>query len=316
MRINLKDEVMKRVILAISALCLVLLSVDAQEKTYFSPKKGNWAIGVTVNPASIGSNIAIQPKNGEFAGEYIDGLAAYPKQMFVMSKDPMAAIKVKCFVSDKMAFRASVGINGSLVNYREYVRDDLAYALNPDSQNQVVDRTSSSMNSVSLLLGTEWSKGKGAVRFTYGFDFMYTIAGGSLLFKYGNALTDLNQVPSSMPFTQSGGDWNNFIDEGWGMAYARPLHRKNIGYIHGIGISADAGLEVFLASNISLTAALNFTPVMFTFQPQTYTVFEGFSTKTNQVEKVNSLVSPGSNSVLYGTQNIGCRISLTYYLSK
>ena len=50
------------------------------------------------------------------------------------------------------------------------------------------------------------------------------------------------------------------------------------------------------------------------FQPQTYTVYEGFSTKTGKVEQVNGLVSPGSNALLYGTQNIGCRISLTYYL--
>jgi hypothetical protein len=114
--------------------------------------------------------------------------------------------------------------------------------------------------------------------------------------------------------TQSGGNLNNFIDEGWGIAYGRPVQRKNIGYIHGLGISADAGLEVFLAENISLAAALNFTPIMLTFQPQTYSVFEGFSSKTGKVEKVNGLVSPGSNALLYGTQNIGCRISLTYYL--
>jgi hypothetical protein len=84
--------------------------------------------------------------------------------------------------------------------------------------------------------------------------------------------------------------------------------------VHGLGISADAGLEFFLAENISLSAALNFTPVMVTFQPQTYTTFEGFSTKTGKVEQVNGMVSPGSSAILYGTQNIGCRIALTYYL--
>jgi len=145
-------------------------------------------------------------------------------------------------------------------------------------------------------------------------NIMYTIAGGQMYFKYGNAMTDLNHVPSSMPMTQSGGDLNNYVDKGWGIAYGRPIKRSNIGYIHGLGLSADAGLEFFLAENISLSAALNFTPVMVTFQPQTYSVFEGFSTKTGRVEQVNGLVSPGSNSLLYGTQNIGCRISLTYYL--
>lgn len=307
---------MKRFILALALLCLVATAASAQKlaESYKTPKKGDWAIGVTFNPASMGSAIALQPKNGEFAGEYLEGLAANPKQMFIMSKDPMAAIKFKYYTSSQSAFRMSVGINGSLVNYREYVQDDLAKTLNPNSQNLVVDRATSSMNSLSLMLGKEWSKGSKAVRFIYGVDVMYTVAGGNIFFKYGNALTDLNRAPSTMPMTQSGGELNNFIDKSWGIAYGRPVKRNNIGYVHGIGISADAGLEIFLAENISLGAALNFTPIMVTFQPQTYTVYEGFSAKTGKVEQVNGLVSPGSNALLYGTQNIGCRISLTYYL--
>ena len=305
---------MKRIVISIMLLCVGLASLSAQEKTYFSPKKGQWAVGVTFNPASMGSTIATQPKDGEFAGDFIEGYLSNPKQMYIMSKDPMASIKFQYYTSSQSAFRAAIGINGSIVNYREYVQDDLAVALNPNSGNQVVDRATSILNSVSLMLGKEWTKGTKAVRFTYGVDFMYTVAGGGVFFKYGNVMTDLNKVPSTMPFTQSGGTLNQFTDENWGIAYGRPVENKNIGYIHGLGISADAGLEIFLAENISLDAAMNFTPVMLTFQPQSYTVFEGFSTKTGKVEKVNSLVSPGSNALLYGTQNIGCRISLTYYL--
>lgn len=305
---------MKKILLAITALCLSVVALQAQEKSYFSPKKGQWAIGVTFNPASMGSAIAIQPKNGEFAGDYLAGLAANPKQMFIMSKDPMASIKFKYYTSSKSAYRIAVGINGSVVNYREYVQDDYAKALNPDSQNQVVDRATSAMNSFSIMLGKEWTKGSKAVRFIYGVDLMYTIAGGNMTFKYGNVLSDLNKVPSTMPMTQTGGELNNYLDKGWGIAYGRPVKRNNIGYVHGLGLSVDAGLEVFLADQISLAAAINFTPIMVTFQPQTYTVFEGFSAKTGKVEQVNGLVSPGSNSLLYGTQNIGCRITLSYYL--
>ena len=144
---------MKRIALIISVLCLGIISLQAQEqKGYFSAQKGKWAVGVTFNPASMGSAIALQPKNGEFAGEYLAGLAANPKQMFIMSKDPMASIKFKYYTSSTSAFRMAFGINGSLVNYREYVQDDLAKALNPDSQNQVIDRATSSMNSLSLML--------------------------------------------------------------------------------------------------------------------------------------------------------------------
>ena len=88
---------MKRHIISIAVLCLAALAMQAQnkEKTYFSPAKGKWAVGVTFNPGSMGSTLAIQPKDGEFAGDYIDGLAGYPKQMFVMAKDPMASVKFK-----------------------------------------------------------------------------------------------------------------------------------------------------------------------------------------------------------------------------
>lgn len=157
---------MKRYITTMLALCIGVCVLNAQEKPRFTPQKGTWTVGVTFNPASISSGISIQPKNGEFAGDYLEGLAANPKQMFIMSKDPMAAIKFKYYTSSKSAFRVSVGINGSLVNYKEYVQDDMAKAMNPDSQNQVVDRATSSMNSFSVLLGKEWNQGKGVVRFT------------------------------------------------------------------------------------------------------------------------------------------------------
>ena len=58
---------------------------------------------------------------------------------------------------------------------------------------------------------------------------------------------------------------------------------------------------------------MNFTPIMYTFQPQTYTIYEGFSTNTGKVEKYNGLVSPGSDAFLYGTENIGLRLSVNYY---
>lgn len=91
------------------------------------------------------------------------------------------------------------------------------------------------------------------------------------------------------------------------------MERYNSGYIHGLGLSVDMGLEVFLAERVSVSLAMNFTPIMVSFQPQTYTVYEGFSSFTGKVENYNGLVSPGSNALLYGTENIGCRLTLNYY---
>lgn len=297
-------------VLLLSSVCVLA----AQEKQYWSPKKGDWAIGITFNPASLSYQMLAQPKPGDFVGNWISENAASPRQMFMLAQDPIASFRIKYHTSEHWAIRASLGFSGSVVNYMEYVSDDLAVAANPDSQNKVVDEVSSRLNSGSLLLGTEYKTGAKAVKFVFGFDVFYAIGGGLLSFDYGNKMTDLNHIPSSMPMTakMKEGSVNDFSEK-LGIAYGRPVERYNSGYIHSVGLSLDMGLEVFLAEKISVGLSMNFTPVAFTFQPQTHTTYEGFSANTGKVEQYTGLVSPGSNALLYGTENIGGRLSLNYY---
>lgn len=302
---------MKKFIL-ISVALLIVSVMQAQDRNY-DVKSGEWAVSVTFNPGSLAYKMSCKPAAGDFVGQYIAEMAASPKQMFIVSQDPLAAVKVKYYTSSKSAFRASLGFNGSIVNYREYVQDDLAVALNPDSQNKVNDAATSRLNTVSISLGKEWRTGERAIKFVYGVDLLYTLAGGDLVFNYGNKMTDVNQVPSSMPMLAPNGDFDDFNSK-LGIAYARPVKRYNSGYIHGLGLQVDAGLEFFLAEKISLGLAMTFTPIMGVCQPQTYATYEGFSSNTGRVEKFNELVSPGSWALLYGTENIGCRITLSYYL--
>ena len=310
---------MKRFISALALICLIATSASAQKsaKSYYTPKKGDWAVGVTFNPASLGSKLAIQPKHGEFAGTYVQGLALDKRQMFIMSQDPVAGIRLKYHTSNKSALRISAGLNGSVVNYREYVTDDRAVALNPNSANKVVDNAQSAFNSVSLMVGNEWKLGKKAVKFVFGFDVMYTVAGGKLRYQYGNAITEYNKVPSTMPMlsTTTNEGVNDWVENA-AIPYARPVRSYNQGYIHGIGVSVDMGLECFVAERLSLGLALNFTPLMLTIQPRTWTTYEGFNNWSGKVEEFTNLVSPGSNALLYGTENIGCRISMQYYFGK
>ena len=190
----------------------------------------------------------------------------------------------------------------------------MALALNPDSQNQVVDEIQSKMNSGSLMLGCELMCGTKTVRFIVGADLLYSIAGGHLLFNYGNKMTDLNRIPSSMPMTSEmkEGSVNDFTSR-FGIAYGRPLDRYNSGYISAFGLSLDMGIEVFIAERISTGLTMSFTPVAVAFQPETYTVYEGFCSYTGKVENYTGYVSPGSNALLYGIENFGVRISMNYY---
>lgn len=296
---------------ALSAFALLLMaatSLTAQENKYYTPQKGDWSIGVVFNPVSM-SSIKAQPSSGDKVGDWAKGHAFNGDQMFMLSQDPVAAVRVKYRLDKNAALRASLGFNGSLINYKEYVQDDLAVALDADSQNKVVDVVHSNMNTASLMLGYEYMVGEKAVRFIFGGDILYSIGGGRLTFDYGNRMTSLNQIPSTMPIP---GDMKDESGKG-GIAYGRPTDKYTAGYIHALGFSLEMGIEVFIAERISAGLSMNFTPLAVTFQPETYTVYEGFSTYTGQVEKYTNYVSPGSNALLYGIENFGARLSLNYY---
>lgn len=307
-------------ILILAAGIFVCSFASAQETgkfaEKFSPKGGEWSVGVTFNPATLGYKLKMQPTAGEYAGAFISDNATAKKQMFILSQDPLAAFRVRYFLNENWAVRATLGINGSRVDYKEYVQDDLAKSIDPNSGNKVVDDAISNLNSGSLSLGAQYLAGKGPLKFLAGFNLVYAIAGGGLTFDYGNRMTDINQVPSSMPMTlpsTTTAETLNDFKSTLGIAYGRPLKRYNVGYTQGLGISADMGVEWFIMGRLTLTAAMTFTPLMFMWQPQTYAIFEGFSSISNQVEQYHDLVSPGSHALLYGTENIGINFALNYY---
>lgn len=313
---------MRKLALVLTILSLMTVSVFAQSKAErgpkYSPKAGDWSIGFTFNPATLAYKQQLQPSAGTFAGEFLTELGENNKQMFILSQDPLASFRFKYHVSEKIAMRASIGILGSNVNYREYVTDDAAVAINPLSQNKVADQATSNLNGGSLLLGAEYKAGKGPLRFVIGLNAMYSIAGGSMSFKYGNILSEYNQAPSTMPLmkipsTPDEKSLNQYKNPVLGIAYARPTGRYNVGYVQGLGLTMDMGLEWFCIDRISIGAAMTFTPFMYMWQPQTYTTYEGFSSLTGKVEQYNDLVSPGSSAILYGTENIGIALSLNYY---
>lgn len=316
---------MKKIFIALLAVLMVAPAMMAQEKTEKKeanlPKVGDIAIGITFNPVSLGSQLTVQPKAGASVGAangVVAANVALQKQMFILSQDPVAAFRMKYRMAEKWNLRASLGLSGSHIHYTEYVQDDAAVYLNPLSENKVADVVKSDLTSANIAVGAEFISGK-KLKFTMGFSFLYAFAGGILNFNYGNQMSNLNPVPSTLPYT----GWingatpalnpDNAAGAKQGIAWARPLQTYNSGFHHGIGAQVDMGIEWFFQDRISLGAAVTFTPVMFTFQPQTYTVMEGFSTISGKVEQYNMLVSPGSWACLYGTENLGFQISLNYY---
>ncbi|MBQ3673429.1 MAG: hypothetical protein II928_03020 [Paludibacteraceae bacterium] len=306
---------MKRVLIIMSALVLsagVLMAQDKEGKKNHVPEVGAVSIGFTFNAASLGTQLAAQPKADTHVGAFIQDLAGTPKSMYVLSQDPVAAFRVKYRLTEHWNIRGSLGFNGSHVNYSEYVKDDLAALIDPNTENKVVDHIKSDLNSTNFAFGAEFTAGKGNLKFVAGLNLLYAFAGGKVGFAYGNQLTKENQVPTSMGMTATGGAYDDWT-AAQGIAWARPVERKNVGFSHGLGIQADMGIEWFFIDHLSLGAAVTFTPVMFVKQCQTYTVYEGYSATLGDVMQYNKLVSPGSWACLYGTDNLGFQLSLNYY---
>jgi len=330
---------MKKLIISAMAL-LVALGVSAQEKKIFNPESGSFSIGVTFNPLALKNN-DYQPDINAWSGDFVKGLGNTPKQMFILSTDPLVSFMLNYHFSPVVSLRANFGITGSVVNYKEYVQNDAKYyeylALGQTTTAQTFDTVTSKLNGTTIGIGLEFTKAFGRLAFVGGVGIQYAMGGGSMVFNYGNPMGEYKgpsessasfKVPTTAPYLQPTGtgtlnEWESVKNKAllkntdWSTAYGRPLERYNVGMNHGIGLTADMGLEYFFAGKMSITAAVTFTPVMFVFQPQTKTSYEVWNTSTKRAEVWNgegALVSPGSTAILYGTQNLGLRFAFKYYL--
>lgn len=309
-------------VITVSLLCALSMGAMAQtekEAKVYTPEVGKMGIGLNFNPvaAAQGGSAASFSSVGQFlyGTETEDGIIknaeSKPNQMYILAQQPMVSISYKYQIKERMAFKASIGFSGGYVNYREYVNDDKAMALNPMSEAQVADAVKLDYKGGGITAGIEFNAGKN-LRFVGGFGLMYSFGGGDVKFEYGNQITQANQHPTTMEKIDK--NINEFASSGctW-MDYGRPVKQYNVGVSHGIGIYANLGLEWFFMKNVSIGATVELTPIMVAFQPQTYTIYEGYDKYNGKVAQYNDLISPGSTYLLYGTENIGVNISLHYY---
>lgn len=298
---------------------VLLLGVSAFAQTSkgekWTPSKGDWSLGVNINPVAAGG-FDYKPAKSDFLGAYISALGENPSEMYIPGQS-LVSIKTKYFISNSTALKFSLGFNGSHLDYREYVTDDYEKYLDSTSDAKTWDAVLCNMGGATLAVGVEKSLGKGPLRFVMGADLIYTIGAGKLTFNYGNDYTTYNAYkPSTMAkldMTGTGDNLNGYTTPMFGIAYARPAARNDIGTVQQIGIAANLGLEYFIADHISLGLEACIVPVAFTWQSQSWAIYEGYSSLTNKIMTYNKLVSPGSHALTYGTSNFGVNISVGYY---
>lgn len=285
--------------LLLGVLAIPALAQESND-SQFGPVAGEKAFGVTLNPIAtfIGNmhNGTANNALGDLQGESI------------FSKNhawiPAFSIMGKYFVGDNTAVRANIGFIFSRNDAQTYVRDDEAFFLNSFSQAKVVDSEITKRRGGSLAIGLEKRIGSGRVQGIVSGSAVYGFATTKRTYKYGNAITDINQSPTIATPA-------NYTAVG-AMPNARPINTFTAAPAHLAGFVGSFGAEYFLCKKASIGAEVN-VYLVHEWTSQRYTEYEGFNVITNTVETYTNTVSPKSNRTEFATGNVGANLFMNFY---
>lgn len=308
---------MKR-LMSIILVALIALPLLAQEATEASnckktkdysewlPKQGDWSVGFSLNPiATFVGNVF-----NATTGNELNSLAGEPLMADKLgSSTPMVSIMGSYMQTDQLAWHVNIGLSYTHKLQNEYVLDDAALFLDPLSRVNVIDSKLENRIYGSIALGGEYRIGKSLpVQGVLGFGLNYALGQETKSYKYGNAITEMNQAPTIAD--------SKLYDAVAGyMPNARPLNSKATDLVHMVGAYASLGVECFVAPKIAIGANVNFG-IYYEVTPACSKLYEGWNTNTMQVEEYTQLVSPASHGLHIGTDNIGANLYLAFYFGK
>ena len=275
----------------------IAVAQESDDKRYV-PEVGDFAIGIDVKPIFnyMGNlfngttdneieEIGGQPVAGDNDDFAIDDIA------------PDVSIMGKYMLTDNWALRANIGIMMRTNTDRAYVKDDLAFINNPLSEAKLIDSRTQSRNGFSAMLGAEYHKGTRRVQGIFGFGLLVGCNKQKTAYNYANALTEINQHPTSYWGVNQG---NN-----------RVLSTKTESNLF-FGVSGSVGVEWFMAPKIALGAEVNLA-LYSVFGGQQYVESEGYNAAIGQLEVRYDINDPGDRALVFGTQNLGGSMYLSFY---
>lgn len=267
-------------ILTAFALCALPFSAQAQSEEDYLPKAGDFGFSVSANPIS-----------------QIVGTSA---------TQPLVSIAGKYMLSNKTAMYLNVGWVYNYHSDKRYIQDDAAITLNPFSEAKVIDNLENQITGLNISLGAEYRVGKGKVQGVFGGGVMYAFSYYDRRYSYGNAITSINQNPSSAysSFTS--------VEAAPGFTSLRILRNFNGDPTHYVGLTGFAGVEWFVAPQLSVGARLNLTAAYY-FTNGSYYTAEGYNYLKGQVEEWTELEYPSSCGVIFNSSNVGLDISFNVY---
>lgn len=267
----------------------VAIAQDNTEKEYL-PKKGDWAVGFDVTPVIklIGGINVADVKLG--------GVPWIQDNMTNLM--PELSVNAKYMLTDKIGLKANVGLLLRSQTQAEYAVDDAAHALNPMSEDKVEDMMKTFNSGITIMVGGEYRVGKKRVQGVFGAGLLLAMQNTTTTYKYGNAMTPLNQNPSVglTGYTYNGG---------------RKLSENGNPYYY-TGLIGSMGVEWFVAPKISLGAQVDLSAYAI-FKSKRYVDSERFDTATGSVVNRTDLNEPGSVDFHIGTDSISGSINMVFY---
>lgn len=276
------------------------------------PAQGNFSVAFSLDPIAtfVGNMFA----NGEGRVNALTNLAGEPllsDQLEQRLGRPMASIMGTYMLTDQLGLKANIGFGYSTKKTNYYVIDDAALFDDPWSTKQVIDSRKYDNVSGSIALGVEYRVGKRLpVQGVFGGGVNYMFGSISRSFQYGNAITDINQMPTQNANMPSWVETPTFSSSRF--MNARILSQTSADLIHMIGLYGSVGVEWFVAPKIALGANVNLA-LYYEVNPSRATTYEGWNRITEQREDYTELVSPASHGFHFGTDNIGANLYVNFY---
>ena len=288
-------------LLMLSVLPLGVLT--AQEAKDYLPKAGDWAIGIDMQPVyrffgnmANGSGTAAATVNnlGQFGGEDAIG---YTGNVTLMGK---------YMLDNTTAIRVNLGVQKNKTHDYSYSRDDNERFINPLSEAKVKDLQITNTALYSLAAGIEFRKGKDRIQGYYGADLVLGMQKNYYQFEYGNAITEINQLPSRTAYAVAGA---TVINPGyWSSGYLTEYYRNNV----LVGIAGKLGVEYFVVPKLAFGGEVSLL-INETFTKARYTKSEGYNPTTAQVETHTELEAPKDRTFHIGTQDMGGKLFMIFY---
>lgn len=323
---------MKIKILLASA-CMLLASttyVDAKkpEKNYL-PEAGDVTIGVNAVPfLNYLGNMFGKQKNNKINPAEIGGVPAVPGL-----DNPTMSIFGKYFLTDQTALRLNVGIGINSITQSQYVTDDAAAVNDPLSQEVVEDTYKYRNSGMSVAVGYEWRRGSKRLQGYWGGQAILAYSNSKHFFGYGNAITEVNQIPTAFAYDKNTNKYNYSV---WGVPENLPdingngniddgdlpIDNKNVGnnsrllmqsdgrsWTYGVG--GFVGVEYYIAPKISIGCEMSLN-LLWTTGSKKYQKSERFNPDFNRVEENTRWTGKSDSGFRFGTENIGTSLFVAF----